>query len=60
MVIAKKTKRPSKHERLLKALLASAYVWDAIESCVTCEVSESNYKQLIAIKERMEKKGTNV
>ena len=47
--------RPSKHERLLKALLKSAYVWDAIESSVTCEVSESDYKQLIAIKESMQK-----
>ena len=56
---AKPRKRPSKYERLLKALLASAYVWDAIESCVTCEVSESDYKQLIAIKESMQK-GTNV
>ena len=60
MVIAKKTKRPSKHERLLKALLASAYVWDAIESCVTCEVSESDYNQLIAIKQAMDKKGAKV
>ena len=60
MVIAKKTKRPSKHERLLKALMKSAYVWDAIESSVTCEVSESDYKQLISIKERMEKKGVKV
>ena len=53
-------KRPPNHERLLKALLKSAYVWDAIELSVTCEVSESNYKQLIAIKERMDKKGVKV
>ena len=53
----KPRKRTSRHERLLKALLKSAYVWDAIESSVTCEVSESDYKQLIAIKQAMEKKG---
>jgi hypothetical protein len=51
--------RPSKHERLLKALLSSPYVMDAIKSSVTCEVSEGDYKQLIAIKQRMEQKGTN-
>jgi hypothetical protein len=40
---------------LLKALLSSPYVMDAIKSSVTCEVSEGDYKQLIAIKEAMEK-----
>ncbi len=54
MVMKAKKRRPSKHERLLKALLKSAFNWDAI--CMNaCSLTDSQMKQLIAIKEAMEK-----
>jgi len=53
-----KSKRAGKYERLLKALLSSERIMRAINlpESVT-EISQSSFKQLIAIKERMEKKG---
>ena len=60
MVIAKKTKRPSKHERLLKALLASDRLCGEIHAEIGESITQRQFDEMSAIKERMEKKGTNV
>jgi hypothetical protein len=52
----KVAKRPSKHERLLKALLKSGCVMDAIaQAGLAGVISNQQHNELIAIKERMEK-----
>jgi hypothetical protein len=52
-------KRPSKHERLLKALLKSGCVMDAIaQAGLAGVISNQQHNEIIAIKERIEKGGT--
>ncbi len=52
-----KKRRPSKYERLLKALLKVINVYDdGLATCNCCKKMDTKTaKQLIAIKERMEK-----
>ena len=64
MVMKAKKRRPSKHERLLKALLKVCDIDDnkldgkgLLYRGRRIMVSDSIEKQLIAIKERMERKG---
>lgn len=52
-----KRKRAGKYERLLKALLRCDRIWRTINMTDFEEVTESQYKELQAIKEAMEKKG---
>ncbi len=52
----KSARRPSKHERLLKALLSIDCVYDGITlAFASRQLSVSQFEQLIAIKEEMEK-----
>jgi len=57
----KSTRRPSKHERLLKALLSVVCVYeDGMATCNCKRMDVKTAKQLIAIKEAMEKKARKV
>ena len=55
--VAVKPKRASNYETLLKRVISSIMVWDMITAVKGEWITEKQFAELKAIKERMEKKG---
>ena len=57
ITVKPKPKRAGKYERLLKALLSNRWLYFCIVKDAMSTIKQSQKEELIAIKERMEKKG---